>query len=273
MSHDHPDNRDILSYLVNVCYELKDLLGYERACEMLVKADPKNADAAYAKACGHYANLHPILALLAFQNAVNRFPNHQKAEEARQTIAELDSQVDQLLADLQLTRSDSWEIALLHERAQAALTQGEYEQAQTTFEELIRLRPDWISAYNNLSLIGNILGDNHGAIAHCQNALEIEPDNIHALANLTRYYVLNGDLEQAEIIAKRLKNSQARGWDVLTKKAEALSYLGDDDAIVQLFEQAKASEEIIENRRWRNSRSGSFAQTRNFSQAVSFFGI
>ncbi|MEO1187109.1 MAG: tetratricopeptide repeat protein, partial [Cyanobacteria bacterium J06636_27] len=130
LNQSYPNNADVLSHLVNVCYELKDLHGYERACEMLLIADPKNADAAYSLAGGHYANLHPILALQAFQNAVNRFPNHEKASDARKLIVELDEKVDKLLDEINLTRSDDWEVAVLHERAQGYLNQGEFEQAK-----------------------------------------------------------------------------------------------------------------------------------------------
>ncbi|NEP53958.1 MAG: tetratricopeptide repeat protein [Moorea sp. SIO3C2] len=153
LSDNYPHNAEVLSDLVNVCYELKDLPAYERACEMLVKVDPKNADAAYSLAGGHYANLRPILALEAFQNAVSRFPNHDLADDARETIADLDSKVDELLAEMNLTRSNGWEIAVLHERAQAYFNQGEYEQAKLANEELLRLRPDFVFSYNNLSLI------------------------------------------------------------------------------------------------------------------------
>ncbi|NJN11783.1 MAG: tetratricopeptide repeat protein [Richelia sp. RM2_1_2] len=244
LNHSYPNNADVLSHLVNVCYELKDLHGYERACEMLLIADPKNADAAYSLAGGHYANLHPILALQAFQYAVNRFPNHEKANDARALIVELDEKVDKLLAEMNLTRSDGWEIAVLHERAQGYLNQGEFEQAKKANQELIRLRPDLVSSYNNLSLISFTQGDLAEAIGYCQKVLEIQPDNIHALSNLTRYYFLNGDIEQAFINCEKLKNSQAEGWDVWTKKAEALSYFGDDEGILQLFEQASSSDKL-----------------------------
>ncbi|NEO71828.1 tetratricopeptide repeat protein [Moorena sp. SIO3H5] len=244
LSDNYPHNADVLSHLVNVCYELKDLPAYERACEMLVKVDPKNADAAYGLAGGHYANLHPILALEAFQNAVSRFPNHEKADDAREAIADLDSKVDELLAEMNLTRSNGWEIAVLNERAQAYFIQGKYKQAKLANEELLRLRPDFVFSYNNLSLISFTLGDNDKAIAYCQKVLEIQPDNIHALGNLTRYHILNGDMEQAESTCERLINSQAKGWDVWTKKVEALSYFGDDQGILQVFEQAKASGEF-----------------------------
>jgi tetratricopeptide (TPR) repeat protein len=244
LSRSYGHNSEIFAYLANVCYELKDLPGYERACEILAKQEPNNADYAYSLAGSRYVNLRPILALLCFQDAVSRFPNHERASYARETIAELDSSMDELLATMNLTRSNGWDIAILHEQAQSYLAQGEYHKAQQTEKELLQLRPDFISSYNNLSLISFMLGDSEEAIAISQKALEIQPDNIHTLANLTRYYFLNGDINSSQITCEKLKNSQAPGWDMWAKKAETLSYFGLDEEIIELFEQAKAEGEL-----------------------------
>lgn len=245
LNRTYPNNPDILLHLVNACYELKDFPSYEHACEMLVKADPKNADVAYSLAGGHYANMHPVLALQAFQNAVNRFPKHEKAKDARGMIAELEKEVDGFLASINLTRTDGWEIAVLHERAQVYMSRGEFEKAKQAEQELLRLRPDFVSSYNNLSLISFTEGNLEQALAYSQKVLEIKPDNIHALANLTRYSLLQGDIKQAEGFCEKLQNSEAEGWDIWTKKAEALSFFGLDEAILQLYEQVKAKEEEI----------------------------
>jgi tetratricopeptide (TPR) repeat protein len=244
LSRLYPDNSDILSHLVNCCYELKDFSGYERACEMLVKADPKNAGASYSLAGARYPNLRPILALQAFQNAVNHFPNHEKAADAREMISELEGKVDKLLTDMNLTRTDGWEIAVLHERAQAYLAHGELEKARKAEEELLILRPDFIFSYNNLSLISFTEGNLEQAIVYSQKALDVQPDNIHALSNLTRYWLLKGDIQQAETSCEKLKNSQAPGWDIWTKKAEALSFFGDDKGILRLYDLLKAKGEL-----------------------------
>ncbi|BDA72344.1 hypothetical protein ACCM5_27436 [Calothrix sp. PCC 7716] len=246
MSRRYPENSDVATYLVNVCCELQDLPGYERACEMLASLEPNNPHAAYALAGSRYVNLRPVLALEAFENAVRRFPNHEKANDARKAIAELEPKVDEILASKNLTREDGWDIAALFERAQSYLAQGEYDKAKEAEKELLKLLPDFVSSYNNLSLISFAQGDLEGAIAISQKGLEVEPDNIHSLANLTRYYLLSGDIKSSEITCEKLKKSQAPGWDVWTKKAETFSYLGMDEEIVELFEQVKAKGELRE---------------------------
>ncbi len=246
MSRSYPQNSDVATYLVNVCCELQDLPGYERACEMLTSLEPNNPHAAYALARSRYINLRPVLALEAFKDAVRRFPKHEKANDARKAIAELELKVDEIFASKNLTRADGWDIAILFEHAQSYLAQGEYDKAEEAEKELLKLLPDSISPYNNQSLIKFMKGDLEGAIAISLKGLEIEPDNIHSLANLTRYYLLSGDIKSSEITCEKLKNLQVPGWDVWTKKAEAFSYLGMDEEIIELFEQVKAKGELRE---------------------------
>ena len=74
--------------------------------------------------------------------------------------------------------------------------------------------------------------------------LEIEPENIHALSNLTRLYFLGGRPEEANQYAQRLKSSQADATDRWTKIAEALSFLEDDQGILDVYPRAKASGEL-----------------------------
>jgi tetratricopeptide (TPR) repeat protein len=76
------------------------------------------------------------------------------------------------------------------------------------------------------------------AIADARHALEIDPGNVHALGNLTRFLRLANRLAEAREIAERLMVSASPGLDVWTKKAEAFSYLCDDAAVLQVAEQA-----------------------------------
>src|SRR5450759_4837717 len=85
-----PRNPVILIELVNVCYELKDTEGYQYAGERLLEIDPNNADAALSVAGAYMANLRPAMALRAFRNFLQRFPDHPRAGEASQTAAQLE---------------------------------------------------------------------------------------------------------------------------------------------------------------------------------------
>jgi tetratricopeptide (TPR) repeat protein len=207
--------RDVLTYLAETCYELGDMAGYGYACDRLLEINPNDSDTAFALAGAYLSNLHPILALQTFRQAIARWPDAEPAAEARKLVVELEANVDKLLEEMNLTGEGGMEIAILHERGQAYLAQHEYQKAREAEEELLRQRPDFVSARNNLSLISFAEGDLEGAIAICQQVLESQPDNIHALSNLTRFYCLQGEREKARAVAEKLKTSQAvLAWDV-----------------------------------------------------------
>ncbi|MBW4598400.1 MAG: tetratricopeptide repeat protein [Calothrix sp. FI2-JRJ7] len=243
LSHDYPQNLDVLLNLVNACYEVKDIPGYTRACEMLLAVQPNNADIAYGLAGGYFLAQHFLLALQAFRHALSKFPNHERAGDAAVKVAELEGKTEKLVADIGLAEEGGLEIAILHERGQLYLEQCEYVKARQAEETVLQARPNFVSAYNNLSLISFVEGNLNEAISTCQKVLDIQPNNIHALANLTRFLCLNGQFEDAKLIAQRLKGSSAKAWDSWTKKVEALAYLGDDEGILQIYEEVKLDSE------------------------------
>lgn len=244
LRHQYPNNVDVLTGLVNVCYDLQDFENYQRACEQLLEVDPKHPEALYGLAGAYLVNLHPLLSLQTYRRALQRYPHHERASQARKQVADLESRVDSLLADLNLAGEEGFEVALLHEQGQTYLEQGEFKKARQAEEAVLRLMPSFVSARNNLSLINFMEGNVAGAIAAAQQVLESQPDNIHALSNLTRYSCVIGELEQAKPFAERLQASQAKAWDGWTKKVEGLSCLGDDQGILDVFEQAKASGDV-----------------------------
>jgi tetratricopeptide (TPR) repeat protein len=124
-------------------------------------------------------------------------------------------------------------------------------KARQAEEAVLQACPDFITAYNNLSLISFIEGNLDEAIGTCQKVINVQYDNIHGLANLTRFFCLNGQFEEAKVIAERLKASHASSWDFWTKKVEGLAYLGDDEGILQIYDEVKLLDET-------NSGSGLF---------------
>jgi tetratricopeptide (TPR) repeat protein len=244
LQKDFPQDVSVLTHLAEVYYELHDFYSYEKACDRLVQAAPNNAQALFVLGGAYLLNQHPLLALHTFRQALERFPNDFRAEETRKTVSGLESIAEKLLSDLNLSQEADWEVAVLHERGQAYLEQGEYQQARQAEEEVLHLKPDFVSARNNLCLISFAEGHLEQAITTAQEVLEGNPANVHALSNLTRFYVLNGQLDAARVCGERLKASQVEAWDVWTKKVEGLAYLGDEGGILQMYEQAKAAQDL-----------------------------
>ncbi|HEX9595577.1 MAG TPA: tetratricopeptide repeat protein, partial [Anaerolineales bacterium] len=87
-------------------------------------------------------------------------------------------------------------------------------------------------------------GNWQSGVAISRRVLEIEPENVHALSNLTRLLFLSGDFDAAEAMSQRLVASRAPATEHWTKKAEALSQIGDDEGVLVLYEQAGQAGEL-----------------------------
>jgi tetratricopeptide (TPR) repeat protein len=243
----YPHQVEVLRALNAVYFELQDTVGLERTCERLLKLTPDDPAVMLGLAGAYLTNVRPFLALRTFRRFVERWPKHEEAAKARATIAEVEADAAELLGELGLAGDEGVELAELHEAAQSLLEQGDYREARRVAEALLRRRPDFVPTLNNLSQLEALEGRRDEAIALSRRALSLDADNVHALANLARYLCLSGHLDEARELAGRLKRVESEHLDAWTKKAEALSYLGDDQGVLEAFrgaERAGALEEL-----------------------------
>ncbi|MGF1536997.1 MAG: tetratricopeptide repeat protein [Elainellaceae cyanobacterium] len=240
LCEEHPQELRVWQYLADASFELDNLRLYQKACEGLFTLDPTNAEYAYALGSACLNNVHPLMALHILRQALELDPDHEHAGNARKSIKTLEKFQEEALAQIDLPdTAESLAIAILHERGQAYMEQGDYAAARMAEEEALKRYPDFLSVRNNLSLISWLEGDVEGAIAAAQEVLERQPDNIHALSNLIHFWVVSGDEEKAKPYGDRLKASQADAWEGWTKKVEGLSYLADDAGVVAVWEEAQ----------------------------------
>ncbi|MGH9751708.1 MAG: tetratricopeptide repeat protein [Blastocatellia bacterium] len=237
-----PDNEDVLRKLTNACHGIRDMRGYQYAIERVSKLAPDEPDAALGLAGAYMTNLKPVLALRAFRRFLERWPGDERAAGVVETIATLKRVAFERLSVLGFTEEEFDELGAMHDETQVMMEYGRYAEARRVAEKLIERKPRFASARNNLSLTYALEGDLKNAIAVARETLEMEPDNYHTLGNLVRFHVQLGQVEQARACAERLKpiiNEEM--VDVWWKKIEALSYLGDDDGVVAVFNQARES--------------------------------
>lgn len=236
LAQKHPDNLDVMTELIDVGYQMQDLPTYARGCEGYLKIK-YDEDVAFALAGAYAAIGMPLLALEAFRDAIARYPKSKKAKTAAKTVETLEGKIDEFLASGGLSGEEGYKIAIAHERAQTYLQQRNYPQAKIAAKEVIKLKSDFAPAYNNLSLIAFLSENISEAIKISQQVLEFQPDNIHALANLVHYYASQGEFAPAQAFAEKIKTSQAAAADFWSKKAEAFSYVGDDEGIIELYNE------------------------------------
>lgn len=239
----YPRRPEVLTGLVNAYYELQDIERYQYACERLLQVDSGNVDAALSLAEAYLTNLRPALALRAFRRFLQRWPDHERAAEVRETVAELEAEMPNWIQEFGVSGDVGWQLALQHEEMQVYMTQGRFRELRQTAEAILRRHPDFAPALNNLGLAHWIAGRTDQAIEAVQRVLTFEPDNIHALANIVHFLCTDGRADEAQMYADRLKASTAPAWKAWTKKAEALSFIGDDEGVLQILHQVQQADE------------------------------
>jgi tetratricopeptide (TPR) repeat protein len=147
LNDDYPGQPYVLTNLVNTYYELKDMAGYQRACERLLKADDSDPDIRIGLAGAYLSNGFPMLALRAFREFLHRNPDHARASEIRSTVTMLEQGQKDILEEMGLEGAEGQRLAELHEEVQSCLGQGEYAQARRLAEELLRRRPNLAPAF------------------------------------------------------------------------------------------------------------------------------
>jgi Flp pilus assembly protein TadD len=230
---------EVLTLRVLAYSELQDSKRCQWTCERLLKIQPDDPDITLALAGSYLSNAHPALALRTFRHFLDRWPEHPRAGEARETGAALEAHLDEMLADLGLSGEDGRVVAIQHEQVQSLLEEGRFAEARRAAETLLHRRPGFVPALNNLSLVHAAEGSLSQAVDAARHVLDLQAENYHALSNLVHFLCLSGRLEEAREWAGRLKALRSEAADLWVKKAEALTYLGDDEGVLEAIEGAR----------------------------------
>ncbi len=83
------------------------------------------------------------------------------------------------------------------ERGKIVTKEGKLEQAVTYFQEAVRLKPDYVAAYNQLGNVLQVLGKTDEAIAAYEKILQINPNVAEAHCNLGNIWQIQGKVKEA----------------------------------------------------------------------------
>jgi tetratricopeptide (TPR) repeat protein len=239
-----PGRRDVLALLFDAYEHLGDQAGLLRTIERLHRLVPNDPDYALALAGAYSVNVYPFLALRAFRDFLRRWPEHEEAAHARQSVANLEDIVPELLRESGLSGKEGFELATEHEQARYVMEQGRSRDARQALEKLLKHHPNFIPVLNNLGIVYAAEGRTDEAIATARRSLALDPNYLHALANLVWFLVQDGRLDEAREAADRVKAMPPNRDDVWVKKAEALSYLGEDQAVLDVYDAARVADKI-----------------------------
>jgi tetratricopeptide (TPR) repeat protein len=235
----NPGQREVLRLLLDVYHEQRDYGPYCVACRRLLEQEPENRPLHLMLAGGYLSNQAIACALRAFRRFVELWPNDPLADGARESIEQIEPAVDETLRDMPLTGDERLELAAIHEEMIACLAAGDCTRAIRIGEQLLARSAGFVPAMNNLSEAYFRTGQADNAVSMSRRALREQPDNVHALANLTRYLFLTGQQDEAGPLSEQLRSVRPVRDDAWYKKCEALSFLGDDHAVIAVFEDAR----------------------------------
>ena len=231
----HPDNLDVLAHLIEVHYELGRLHQYQATCEEFLALKPNDARVNFLLGYAYILNYYPLLGVQQYRRAIERWPEQAGSAEGKEHLAMIEPNLPEVLENMGFQHPEDWDLGLLHERTRAYTETGQSHRAIETAQSLIQQRPEFIPGHNSLALA--YLADDRydDAIATAQAVLEQHPDNILVSSNLVRFFCLRGNFAAAETHKPQLLANPSTGRDDLTRKAEALAYLDDMAAIVELI--------------------------------------
>ncbi|MBT9316564.1 tetratricopeptide repeat protein [Leptothoe spongobia] len=231
----HPKNLDVLAHLLEVYYKLGLLLQYQATCEDFLAIKPNDARVNFLLGYAYVLNYYPLLAVKQYRHAIERWPDHVGSIEGREHLDMIEPNLSDVLGSMGLRHPDDWEVGILYEQTRAYTETSRSAKAIETAQLLIELRPDFVAGYNSLAL-AYMANDQYGdAVSLLQTTLKKHSDSVLLRANLIRFLCLRGNFAEAEAHKSQLIANSSTDLDDLTRKAEALAYLDDMGAIVDLL--------------------------------------
>jgi tetratricopeptide (TPR) repeat protein len=105
----------------------------------------------------------------------------------------------------------------LNNRAVEDLGRGDYARAESEFDAVVRLAPEFAAAHANLGVVKRRLGDVPGALEAYRRALAIEPRDPAILGNLSSLYLALGRTREAKAALDLADMSSATAYTILAR--------------------------------------------------------
>ncbi len=122
-----------------------------------------------------------------------------------------------------------------HEEARRLLGKGRFKAALKKLQVLVKRDPFFLPARNNLSLTYYYLGQVEAAIHEAYRVLELDPQNLHALCNLSIFFKNVGEEEKGKKLVEGLAKVYPIPLELGYKLATTMGFLQEDETAYRLF--------------------------------------
>ncbi len=201
---------------------------------------------------------------------LERDPEGEFASEAAEMLDMLAFELGRQTRRPEVKPKQDWQQK--HENARQHLEAGQFLQAMEILEELVAEHPDFHAAKNNLALAHYYTGNVDQAMEIVHSVLEGDPNNLHALCNLTVFLQHRGEREHRDQLVSILKKWVPFHPEHMYKLATTLGILGEHQTALALFRQLLKREERPEASLYHYAAVAAF-NTKRFKQARSYWRI
>lgn len=228
----YPRRIEVLSLLAHAHRAGGDPWSYQAACERVVAIHPGDADSWLALGAAALDNSQLSVAHQAFAHVAENWPALPDADGARAMQASLREFLLAECARHGLDEKVGLRVLRMHDEINLLLHRGKHDKVCEAAARLLAICPTFTAALNNRSEAHFRSGRCEEAISDSRTALDFDPTNVHARANLTRYLFLSGRFDEAQASAAALAACDAEAPDAYLKKIETFGILGDWPAIL-----------------------------------------
>ncbi len=243
-----PFQAEALAMLSEVYANMEDINNLWDVTEKLTQLEPGEATHWANLARASLVNNLPFSSLHYANHFLTTWPDHEYADEVRETQTVAEKVSEHILASEDTTQGASAEDLMLFEQSQMAFNRGDIKRGEQIAKEAAWRLPNAVAPLNNLALAYMLQGYLEEAADTARQVLERDSGNIHAMSNLTQSLFRMGRKDEAQTAARELRVSPRIDDILYAKVFEALATLGDDTAVIEVYETFEQSAGVHELR-------------------------
>ena len=238
----YPRDVDGHMLLGSIYGDMGDFLEAIRHLEVAARLSRRDPEVLLLLGTAYWEHSLPSHTLLTLRECLRYELNEEAAERVQIMMEDSTEKIGLAAAMHGISPRKMEHAAYLMESGRMANERGEYAEGVKASKEAARLVRNWAPPCNNLALSYFALGQWDEAIATEKEVLErIDPQNVHALANLVRFLSASGQRDEARAYLMRLERSESGDPDVHIKMAEAYAVLEEHEEVYAILTRAQRS--------------------------------
>ena len=242
----YPRRVEVYGMLVDVYDELTDDWACQEACRKLLELEQNVIEYWLNYASLALKNAQMATAHQAFMHILTHWPEHFIAKQAQEICDQLEQTLQAETAIYNVPSEQMYDLLMPHDEINFNLQRHKYDRVINLADRLLAEYPHFTPALNNRGEAWFQIGRVDAAIEDVHRVLEINDNNLHALTNLVRYLYLNGQFDEAHAAAERMLAIDAASPALFVKQAQALAFLGDWPALLDVLKRAEKRKNLEE---------------------------